>query len=267
MPLHHLSPKSVSRAFTLIELLVVIAIIAILAAILFPVFAQAKEAAKKISCVSNMKQVALATIMYANDYDDTIYPFQYFHMDNGIPAYKFWYADFNYITSTWDFNNGFVGPYMKNDKVVDCPSAGSLPIGGGGAMPVAVGANWYIFFDYTNYFNHTTPFTSVDLPAETILMADTAATYGGAPVRTNILFSNSGTTHAHARHGGRQANVSWLDGHAKSSALYYSTVDISGISHTLLQQYNLGDLYKYPKEDPTSPGMTERDEYYYRLVK
>src|SRR5579862_3811465 len=57
-------------AFTLIELLVVIAIIAILAAILFPVFAQAKMAAKKIASLSNMKQLGLGAVMYANDYDD-----------------------------------------------------------------------------------------------------------------------------------------------------------------------------------------------------
>jgi prepilin-type N-terminal cleavage/methylation domain-containing protein len=59
-----------SRAFTLIELLVVIAIIAILAAILFPVFAQAKEAAKKTTSISNAKQIGTATIIYAGDYDD-----------------------------------------------------------------------------------------------------------------------------------------------------------------------------------------------------
>ena len=59
------------KAFTLIELLVVIAIIAILAAILFPVFAQAKEAAKKTACLSNEKQLALGILMYNNDSDDT----------------------------------------------------------------------------------------------------------------------------------------------------------------------------------------------------
>src|SRR5262245_46502674 len=60
------------KAFTLIELLVVIAIIAILAAILFPVFAQAKEAAKKTACLSNDKQMATALFMYAGDYDDML---------------------------------------------------------------------------------------------------------------------------------------------------------------------------------------------------
>ena len=64
--------ESTLHAFTLIELLVVIAIIAILAAILFPVFAQAKMAAKKTAALSNIKQIALATTMYANDYDDTL---------------------------------------------------------------------------------------------------------------------------------------------------------------------------------------------------
>src|SRR5438874_10562711 len=59
-----------SKGFTLIELLVVIAIIAILAAILFPVFAQAREAARKITCVSNMKQLSLGWLMYVQDYDE-----------------------------------------------------------------------------------------------------------------------------------------------------------------------------------------------------
>src|SRR5580658_6158967 len=66
-----MNTRSSRKAFTLIELLVVIAIIAILAAILFPVFAQAKEAAKKTTCLSNTQQLNNAWIMYATDYDDT----------------------------------------------------------------------------------------------------------------------------------------------------------------------------------------------------
>src|SRR5579871_2778355 len=60
------------RGFTLIELLVVIAIIAILAAILFPVFAQARESARKISCLSNVKQITMGALMYVQDYDETL---------------------------------------------------------------------------------------------------------------------------------------------------------------------------------------------------
>ena len=66
-------PRAEASGFTLIELLVVIAIIAILAAILFPVFAQAREAARKTTCLSNMKQIGPAMMMYIQDYDET-YP-------------------------------------------------------------------------------------------------------------------------------------------------------------------------------------------------
>ena len=65
-------PPARRRGFTLIELLVVIAIIAILASILFPVFAQAREAARKTSCTSNLKQTGLAVMMYAQDYEETL---------------------------------------------------------------------------------------------------------------------------------------------------------------------------------------------------
>lgn len=260
-------PTNRRKAFTLIELLVVIAIIAILAAILFPVFAQAKEAAKKASCLSNLKQVGLATMMYANDYDDTIYPFQYFHTENGVPLYKYWYAEINYMTNKYDFNSGFVGPYMKNGQIVDCPTAVSLP-SNGNTMPVAYGANWNLFLDFKTGWRSIT-YTSTDLPAETILMADSANINSGStqPYRYNLIeASATNGDMIQARHSDF-ANVSWLDGHAKSSKLFYWQMDPGGLNHTILKQFNMGILMKFPKEQPDQPTITARDGYYYSITK
>jgi prepilin-type N-terminal cleavage/methylation domain-containing protein len=72
------------RGFTLIELLVVIAIIAILAAILFPVFARAREKARQSTCLSNVKQISLGLVMYMQDYDDSL-PQTYYYRGGGSP--------------------------------------------------------------------------------------------------------------------------------------------------------------------------------------
>lgn len=117
------------RGFTLIELLVVIAIIAILAAILFPVFAQARAAARAISCVSNTKQFSLAVLMYANDFDETIPR----HDNNGSTAYgipPFYKPDwgnpgtFNTVTNVPSMFANVCYPYIKNQDVGYCPEAG-----------------------------------------------------------------------------------------------------------------------------------------------
>jgi len=97
------------KGFTLIELLVVIAIIAILAAILFPVFAQAREKARQSTCLSNMKQIGLAITMYIEDYDQT-YPTAYRYKNGASSAngYIHW--------------SGATQPYIKNWKIFVCPS-------------------------------------------------------------------------------------------------------------------------------------------------
>lgn len=104
--------RSQRRGFTLIELLVVIAIIAILAAILFPVFAQARAQARKISCLSNTKQLGLACLMYTQDYDET-YPLLAINTSaNPDPTY------FIYFTADW---HNEIQPYVKNWPMMICP--------------------------------------------------------------------------------------------------------------------------------------------------
>jgi prepilin-type N-terminal cleavage/methylation domain-containing protein/prepilin-type processing-associated H-X9-DG protein len=105
-----------ARGFTLIELLVVIAIIAILAAILFPVFARAREEARKSACLSNVKQIGLACHMYAQDFDE------YFPVDS--------YAC-NFEDSAGNSRLRFINqvmPYMKNFNILYCPSARGVGI-------------------------------------------------------------------------------------------------------------------------------------------
>ena len=138
------------RGFTLIELLVVIAIIAILAAILFPVFAQAREKARQTSCLSDTKQISLATIQYVQDYDEHM-PSVYGGDDgshksastsgNGLACvssksasdlgklggwmYYCEYLDGPNGSTVYDPAQGTLQPYMKNAQVYVCPSDAS----------------------------------------------------------------------------------------------------------------------------------------------
>jgi len=150
------------KAFTLIELLVVIAIIAILAAILFPVFAQAKDAAKQTQCVSNTKQLGLGGIMYAGDNDDTLPR----HDNNGSCAYG---EDGCQHPDWGDFRSpdsgprdvmyfGVIQPYVKNDQIGVCPAIGntqwSAVMGNPGAYGITAPTDGYNKADEA-YYTHT----------------------------------------------------------------------------------------------------------------
>ena len=129
----------VRSAFTLIELLVVIAIIAILAAILFPVFARARENARRASCQSNLKQIGLGILQYAQDYDETMVRFAY-----NSDAFQQEAASSGVGASTERYKwMDAIFPYVKSEQLFVCPSATRTIVGSPG--PTAYNPTSYLF--------------------------------------------------------------------------------------------------------------------------
>ncbi len=146
--------------FTLIELLVVIAIIAILAAILFPVFANAREKARQISCLSNMKQIGVAIMMYVQDHDEGM-------VGQAEPAGPGASTGWNYNGWTYAQAAGYetwlgdIQPYLKNVAVLSCPDVTAL------AYDVfwPEEANTYMLNGIVNH----RPLASFNKPADTVV--------------------------------------------------------------------------------------------------
>jgi prepilin-type N-terminal cleavage/methylation domain-containing protein/prepilin-type processing-associated H-X9-DG protein len=184
----YISPR-VRRGFTLIELLVVIAIIAILAAILFPVFAQAREAARATSCRSNLKQYATATMMYTQDYDEA-YP-QGVYL-NGA-CYNYYYT--------------IIDPYVKNKQVTQCPSEPkALDTSFVGACgPGTLSPQYTSYFTNAAIFLQTGPtlaLAALGEPADSIMMFD-----------GNVRFDQAQIVQARHSEG---FNAAYADGHVKT---------------------------------------------------
>ena len=203
------------KGFTLIELLVVIAIIAILAAILFPVFAKAREKARQSSCLSNVKQLGLALLSYCQDNDE---------------CFPLWISDRHgtnpYSGGTTTYYPIFLMPYVKNTQVWVCPSRG-------GATATAA----YVFGDYPHYgyacslarqgrnitsaFLCDTTYSSLGAfksPSTSPALAEASSygatniTYGGSRVGPNDAYYNQ-YYNAYPHNDGR--NTLFIDGHCK----------------------------------------------------
>jgi prepilin-type N-terminal cleavage/methylation domain-containing protein/prepilin-type processing-associated H-X9-DG protein len=151
-----------SRGFTLIELLVVIAIIAILAAILFPVFARAREKARQTSCLSNVKQLDLAVLMYKQDYDEV---FPYTNWGNTVAAPE-------PTAANWPCG---LYPYIKNKQLFQCPSQNDGCVMA--ASKLAPGSPWASGGGTTyaineELFSGSVRDARIKAPAETLVFAD-----------------------------------------------------------------------------------------------
>ena len=203
------------RGFTLIELLVVIAIIAILAAILFPVFARAREKARQSSCSSNLKQIATAMLMYAQDYDEQ---FTRYRQTDGSGSYYLpdrldgdfnWY-DGNGLSYTWPTN---IYPYVKNAQVFVCPSDGT-PCWG-----VSYGIPLYGIAHPTGtvtFFNGRVALGDLGRPAESCMVTEKD---GGAP--QYVMNTNWYACGDYHNEGG---NIAYCDGHVKWQKFYIGDI-------------------------------------------
>ena len=203
------------KAFTLIELLVVIAIIAILAAILFPVFAKAREAARKSSCASNLNQIVKAALMYSQDYDELVVPSWLNYSPPGIGGSVYW--------------QGLILPYTKNYQIYKCPSHQLA------AEPIPANPQYTSYAHQHNNlgWGGSVSLAAINSPSETIYFSDVGthvswAAFNQNPDREDFTLGGGGANYSRRydqqahdattvanRHTGT-CNIAFVDGHVKA---------------------------------------------------
>jgi prepilin-type N-terminal cleavage/methylation domain-containing protein/prepilin-type processing-associated H-X9-DG protein len=209
------------RGFTLIELLVVIAIIAILAAILFPVFAKAREKARQASCASNLKQIALGETMYCTDYDSVSHPPAIGGTWPGACSGCFQGGDsgFRVRQCGWAVAWSPLTPYIKNTAIWNCPSRGDC----GSVVDQWRSYGW-------NRGGENRKDSERVMPAQLVMFADTSRSIAWIVPRSpgccdgEAAALQSTEPHMIGKIHNEGANIAYWDGHVKwlkQSALRY----------------------------------------------
>jgi prepilin-type N-terminal cleavage/methylation domain-containing protein/prepilin-type processing-associated H-X9-DG protein len=227
--MNHLTSKSRRAAFTLIELLVVIAIIAILAAILFPVFARARENARRASCQSNLKQLGLGVAQYSQDYDERMPLGENSACDTSNPTCRSWMNQ--------------IYPYVKSEQVYFCPSdtakyADNWNYLDTSGVSLSYHCNSYNYAATNPHqspygYNSSVSIAQIEAPAEVVSLADGAGSSDGSfiwwymwdtPTAASIASGTSGRILGGTTVGIRErhletTNVLFCDGHVKAVKL------------------------------------------------
>ncbi len=222
MSFHNTSIPSQRRsAFTLIELLVVIAIIAILAAILFPVFARARENARRSSCQSNLKQINLGFMQYTQDYDERLPNSQ----DGGKAVIAAPGVSWNYFTgnsastatvNNFDMSRSSLQPYLKSSQIFICPSdsVGQTSGDSYAGNQCVFNASGPAITGYTAGFASGKSLAAFDDTTRYMLLAEeTTGTDGSTQGSTDDAYLTIGNSISGRHFDG--SNVAFLDGHVK----------------------------------------------------